>query len=65
MNSKLCKLLRRQARLLSTECPERRTIVDPKQRYPQDWFDRQGFLPTMINDPKTYRGVYRALKRAA
>lgn len=65
MNAKLCKLLRRQARANSVDLPERGLIVALGQKIPKDVFDRMGFVPTMANDPRTFRGIYRKLKNSA
>lgn len=50
MNAKLCKRLRREALDLTVGLPVRRLI---------------GGYRSIINDPRSARGVYRALKRAA
>ena len=58
MNAKLCKILRGKARAKAVGKPTRRL------KFVAGSFKRPsaGYL---INDPDTFRGIYRALKRAA
>ena len=56
MNQKICKALRRQARALTVGKADRRLMVKPRKR---GWHSQ----PTLINDPRTTRGVYLRMKR--
>lgn len=66
MNLKLCKFLRRQARVLvpgDTRGYELRNNVVVNPRTLQRW--PKGLAPVFINSPETTRAVYRDLKRYA
>lgn len=54
MNAKKCKALRRQARKESVGLPLR-NLLAMKHRH----------TTQAVNDPQTFRGVYRNLKKAA
>ena len=59
MNSKLCKILRGQARGMTTGLPERDLLAN----YGKDANGRP--CTSAVNDPATTRGVYRAMKKGA
>lgn len=58
MNAKKCKALRSVAREITTKLPERR-LVDVQIRL-------HGKVIGIVkkNDPKTFRGAYRRMKKA-
>lgn len=59
MNSKLCKILRGRARGLSVGLPERRLLAKEHRNALS-----RVVSVTAYNDPKSTRGIYRAMKRS-
>jgi len=68
MNAKRCKALRRAARSQSVGMPARRLVWHTAQLNPvkakraRSAAVSEGYA---VNDPKTTRGIYRAMKRMA
>lgn len=70
MNAKLCKHLRRMARSVQKDCFDaegvpivfRKLLVDPRhERRLKTTGQAKGC--SAVNDPNTFRGIHRSLKR--
>lgn len=73
MNAKLIKRMRQHARRLMSGAPERGLVATgaPTQKVRMDGVNQDGtprsqtyfVTPTLANDPKTVRGMYRNMKK--